>query len=101
MPDAAQMARLGLTLADYESDVFELWPENLPAVQLYGKCGTQWRQGPNGPTGLDHGMAFHWMGRMSLSDEAYDDLFSDLQVMEAEVLAIHREQREEEARTRK
>jgi hypothetical protein len=34
---------------------FYLWPENLPAWEFFQQgCGTQWRYGQAGPTGLDY-----------------------------------------------
>lgn len=35
-------------------EVFVLWPECLPAFNLFQACATQWRHGPSGPTGLDY-----------------------------------------------
>ncbi|QFU04590.1 hypothetical protein FIU82_06110 [Pseudoalteromonas sp. THAF3] len=32
----------------------ELWPETLPAVNLFTKALTQWRAGPSGIIGLDY-----------------------------------------------
>lgn len=35
-------------------DTFCLWPENLPALNLFNDVQTQWKVGPLGPTGLDY-----------------------------------------------
>lgn len=80
---------------------FGVWPDNQPAIALYNKCFTQLRSGAAGPIGLDHNIVFHHMGRMALDAEAYDALFDDIRVMEAEFLAVMREQAEEAARRRK
>lgn len=33
---------------------FYLWPQNVPAWNLFMACSTQWRHGFSGPTGLDY-----------------------------------------------
>lgn len=37
-----------------QSEVFHLWPENLPAFELFNDVQTQWHVGPVGPTGLNY-----------------------------------------------
>lgn len=50
---------------------------------------TQWRR-DNGPCGLDYTVLHHRMDRLGLSAEEYDELESDIQVMEGAALAqIH------------
>jgi len=34
--------------------VVEVWPETLPAIQIFLSVLTQWRTGPSGPVGLDY-----------------------------------------------
>ena len=47
----------------------------------------------NGPTSLDYTVLFHQMDRMRLCDADYDQLFADIQVIEAEALTILRPQK--------
>ena len=52
----AALAAFGLVLeGDRPADpVFNLWPENVPAFDLFQQVQTQWRIGFAGPTGLDY-----------------------------------------------
>ena len=63
-----------------------MWPDNLPALNLFQFMRTQWRVGMNGPSGLDYNVLHNKMGRMGLSPEEYDQLESDIQVMEVAAL---------------
>lgn len=47
---------------------------------------SQWRMGPCGAIGLDYTPFFARMDRMRLTEEAYDQLFEDLRVIESEAL---------------
>jgi hypothetical protein len=77
----------------------ELWPENIPAVELYLAAETQWRHaGMNGvPTGLDYA------GVRALLDLWPDPAidrparFADLQTLEREHLRITHERLSREA----
>lgn len=58
----ADAAGLGFTIvwadepaAPVSPPTFYLWPENVPAWDFFHQaCGTQWRYGQSGPTGLDY-----------------------------------------------
>ena len=63
-----------------------LWAENWPAMKFFTDMGTQWRQGFNGPTGLDYGVLLHELDRLDLPRDEYDDLFGSIRVMEREAL---------------
>lgn len=65
----------------------EIWPDNLTAVNLFIAVLTQWRVGIAGATGLDYNVVFHKMDRMKLSDDAYEQLESDIRTMEDAALA--------------
>jgi hypothetical protein len=41
--------------------IFWLWPENVLAWNVFLACGTQWRHGFGGPTGLDYSGVEHVM----------------------------------------
>ena len=47
---------------------------------------TQWRTSFNGVIGLDYGPAFRLMDQQGLQGKDWDDMFSDLQVMESAAL---------------
>lgn len=69
----------------------ELWPENLPAVDLYLAVQTQWRYaGMDGqPTGYDYAGI---RAAMALRGDP-PELFADLQVLESAYLDIVTAQR--------
>lgn len=73
----------------------ELWPENLPAVELYLAAETQWRHaGMNGvPTGLDYAGVRALLDLWPLPaapdpQAALQALFADLQTLEREHLRV-------------
>ena len=89
VPTEKELAGTGFTAADYEDEEpAEVWPENMPAIQLFSSIATQWRVGMNGPSGLDYNVLFSRMDRMKLADQDYDWLFSDIRVIESEALSI-------------
>ena len=82
-PTAQELAAVGLTPDDFEPEVVEVWPDNMPALDLWDKVGDQWRMGFNGPVALDLIPVFHEMDRMDLECEDYDSLLVDIKVMAA------------------
>jgi hypothetical protein len=81
------LAGTGFTPADYETDDFELWPENMRAFILFSTLQTQLRTGGmGGVIGFDYSVYFARMDRMKLSDQDYKWLFDDIRVIEAEAL---------------
>lgn len=73
------------------------WPEVRQAVELFCRVGTQWRVAGNGHlVGLDYAALYPLMDRLRLSDQDWDVLFGDIQVLEAEALETRSELREEE-----
>lgn len=84
------MRAFGLTEADYEGDLVQIWPENLHAVQAFSAVSTQWRySGMGGPSGLDYPAVFATVDRLfrALTVEARDDVFADMQIMERAALS--------------
>ncbi len=65
---------------------FEIWPENMGAVNLFNTLSTQWLVGPCGVTGLNYVPLFSRMDRMKLSEQEYEWLFDDIRTIEAEAL---------------
>ncbi|WLG43228.1 DUF1799 domain-containing protein [Pseudomonas sp. FP1740] len=84
---ADDMAMFGLTLDDIDDEV-EVWPDNWPAFRLFNALGTQWRTGPGGATGLDYSVVREVAILIGLKKRQIPELFPDLQVMEAEALAV-------------
>lgn len=66
---------------------FEVWPENMPAINLFNTVSTQWIVGAGGATGLNYIPLFARMERMKLSDQEYDWLFDDIRLIESEALS--------------
>jgi hypothetical protein len=85
---AEDMAKLGLTLADIEEDDVEIWPDNWPVFRLFNALGTQWRTGAGGATGLDYTSIRDVASYIGIKKRRIPELFPDLQVMEAEALAV-------------
>ena len=87
----ASLAGTGFTLADYDDDVTEVWPENFEVFQLFATLQTQWRTGISGPSGLDYNTLFSLMAMQHLSDERQCEILDDIRVMESAALTeIHR-----------
>ncbi len=71
-------------------EVFEVWPENWDAVQMWCRVQTQWRASAGGVIGLDYSV-LEWLLRLyEVKDQRA--LLEDLQIMEGAALAeMHRE----------
>jgi hypothetical protein len=86
MPDAASMRAAGYEPEDFEGEVFEVWPENWRALELFVMLETQWNVGFSGATGLNYLVALAVIDRMKLDQAEADFLFADLRVMERAAL---------------
>lgn len=84
---AEDMAMFGMTLSDLEEDV-EIWLDNWPVFRLFNALGTQWRTGACGATGLDYTAIRDVASYIGIKKRQIPELFPDLQVMEAEALAV-------------
>lgn len=91
MPTAEEAASAGFSLADYEPEPVDLWPENERAWLLFVEMSGQWRMSVNGPTALDYTALFLRMDRMRLDDDDWQALFADVRVLEAQALRSMRE----------
>lgn len=79
-----------MTLDDVATEPVDVWPENVQAFHLFGFLSTQWRTSMSRPSGLDYGVLFHKMDRMSLAADEYSELELQIQIMEEAALrAIH------------
>jgi hypothetical protein len=82
-PSLAGIAALLMSAPDYE-----VWPDNMPAINLFNTISTQWRiSGMGGPTGLDYNVLFNRMDRMKLSEQEYEWMFDDIRTIESAALA--------------
>jgi hypothetical protein len=79
------LAAWGFSAADFDEQI-DVWPENLPAVDLFLQMQTQWSVGMAGPVGLRYEVLFLLMDRMGLSGRDVDWMFSDVRVMELAAL---------------
>ena len=82
----AEMFAAGLRPEDFESEAFEVWPENMRAINLFNTLSTQWIVGASGASGLSYMPLFHRMDRMKLTEQEYEWLFDDIRTIEAEAL---------------
>lgn len=64
----------------------EVWPENWPAWSLFCQVSTQWRVGMGGATGLDYSAVYPLLDRAAKDPQEWDEMFSDIQVMERAAL---------------
>jgi len=89
IPTEKELVGTGFVPADYETDEFEVWPENMPAINLFSVISTQWRTGGmGGATGLDYNVLFARMERLKLSERDYEWLFDDIRAIESEASSI-------------
>ena len=63
-----------------------MWPDNHAAFILFNNLSTQWRIGMGGPTGLDYAAVYPLIDRAAKDPQEWDELFSDIQVMEGAAL---------------
>jgi hypothetical protein len=84
---------LGLTVDDLD-DTVEVFPDIWPAFALMAAMGTQWRVGMGGATGLDYGVIREVGSVIGMTKKQISKAFPDLQVMEAEALAVMAEARQ-------
>lgn len=73
----------------------EVLEENWDSVAFFADyCGTQWRVGVAGPTGLDYTAVIASLRSMRISKDSQADIFADVRVMEGAALRQLAEQRE-------
>ena len=61
----------------------EVWPENEPALAVFGAMLTQWHQ-----NGLIYAALPAVMGFMKIPPEEQADVFADLQILESETIKV-------------
>lgn len=83
--DGKELEAFGFKPSDFGD--FEVWPDNMPAINLFSSISTQWRTSMGGVTGLDYNVLFNRMDRMKLSEQEYEWMFDDIRVIESEALS--------------
>ncbi len=68
-----------------------MWPENWPTFTLFCALQTQWRVAMGGPTGLDYSSLYPLLDRVATSATEWEEMFSDIQLLELEALAAMNE----------
>lgn len=94
------LAAFGLELEGSPPDAdlhpFYLWPENVPAWNIFVDLRTQWREGFNGRTGLDYGAVIaHLRHGLRLPHRKFQEFYALVRVAEHGYLEGVRELREE------
>lgn len=84
----AELAIVGLSLDDLDGGCVDVWPENVPALNLLIAMSTQWRSGMNGPTGLDYAALPAVLRMQGIARADWPDLFDCLRVMESEAMKV-------------
>lgn len=83
------MRAAGFEPEDFAGDLVEVWPENLPALQMFQKIGTRWIFGAmGGVAGIRWEAVYPLMDRLGLSAARWEALLADLEVMEHAALEV-------------
>ena len=67
-----------------------MWPETLPAINLFAKVLTQWRTAPNGIIGLDYNTIDILMNYEAIPMEERGELLSEIACLERGYLSAMR-----------
>lgn len=79
-----------MTVDEASGPPVDVWPEHMPACNVFIAMGTQWRIGANGATGLDYGPLQGVMRLMGVPRKDWPAVFDDLRVIEgAAIEHIH------------
>jgi hypothetical protein len=60
----------------------EIWPDNLPAVNVFIAMQTQWRVGMGGATGLDYGVLPSVMRLTGIPRREHQEVFQSIRILE-------------------
>lgn len=88
-PSEKQLKELeaaGFGADDVVAEDVEIWPDVLPAYELFNALATQWRIGMGGATGLDYTAVATTMRLCGIPRSKWTDLFADVQIMEQAAL---------------
>lgn len=78
----------GLTAADYtndespDADTVYVWPDNVPAVNVFVAMGTQWRVSHGGAYGLDYSALPTVMRLQLVPRSDWPEVFDSVRTME-------------------
>lgn len=81
-PSAEEAASFGLTVEEASGPPIEVFEENLSTVNTFIALGTQWRVGPNGPTGMDYSAVLAVLQMNGTPRKAWREIFDGIRVME-------------------
>jgi hypothetical protein len=73
-------------MPEHPPEVFEVFEENWPVVEMFLRVQTQWRTTMSGVLGLDYG-AVAWLLRLYEVEDPRA-LLEDLQIMEAAAMMV-------------
>lgn len=77
----------GFKAEDYEEEPLGVWAENWEAVAFFiDCCGTQWRHGFGGPTGLDYTAVLAALRTLRLPRDRFQELYADVRTLERAAL---------------
>ncbi|MEW6479781.1 MAG: DUF1799 domain-containing protein [Pseudomonadota bacterium] len=79
---------MGFAPEDYEDDDYGVWPENWPAVVVFMQLRTQWRISFAGATGLDYGVLYPLLDRVTTDPDEWQQLLDDVRVLESAALDV-------------
>lgn len=65
-----------------------MWPENVPALEMFQRVGTRWVAGRSGVIGLRWEAIYPLMDRLGLPDDEWEALLRDMEVMEQAALKV-------------
>lgn len=83
--DEAELKAFGLTQADFDAEVVEIWPDTLEAYRVFDALNTQWLVGGMGtPTGLIYASLPIVCGALEIKLDG--ELLTDIRVMEVAAL---------------
>lgn len=74
---------------DFDGDIVEVWPENLPSLKMFQRIGTRWVFGAmGGVAGIRWEAVYPLMDRLGLEPAEWDALLSDLEIMEHAAMEV-------------
>jgi hypothetical protein len=89
-PSDEEAARFGLTVEEASGPPVQVWPDNMPAVELFSDLATQWRRAgmAGAVTGLDYAAIPAVFALRGVPKKQWSALFSDLRVMEDAAIGL-------------
>lgn len=72
----------GLTLDEASGDDVGVWPDNMPAVNVFISMSTQWRVGMAGATGLDYNALPTVLRLGAIPRRGWPEIFESIRILE-------------------